>query len=107
MLFIVLPTLVTFFRRAPSKDTPHHGADMLDIRIIRFAIVVEAIGYVLFSMAPSGTAFTIAGALIAVGGVGSPTVQSALTKHVPKEKTGQLMGALALLHSLARVVAPT
>jgi hypothetical protein len=38
--------------------------------------------------------------------MGSPTLQAALTKHVPPDRTGQLLGAIGLLHALARVVAP-
>lgn len=48
-----------------------------------------------------------AGMMTALGGVGSPTIQSALTKHIPRDKTGQLLGAGALLRSLARVLFPT
>ena len=49
----------------------------------------------------------LSGAVAAVGGIGSPVLQSALTKHVPPEQTGALLGASGLLHALARVVAPT
>lgn len=113
MLFVVLPMLVSYFRRAPPLSKPptesdiHHGADRLDILIMRVAVTIESIGYLMFALAPTGTIYTLAGAWISLGGAGSPTVQSALTKHVPNEKTGQLLGALALLHSLCRVVAPT
>ena len=34
-------------------------------------------------------------------------MQSALTRHVPPDRTGQILGAVALLHGLARVVSPT
>lgn len=51
--------------------------------------------------------FHKAGIIAALGGVGSPTIQSALTKHIPRDKTGQLLGASALLRSLARVLFPT
>lgn len=44
---------------------------------------------------------------IAFGGAGSPTLQSALTKHIPRDKTGQLLGASALLRSLSQVLFPT
>jgi nitrate/nitrite transporter NarK len=30
-----------------------------------------------------------------------------LTKHVPQDKVGQLLGATGLLHALARIVCPT
>jgi hypothetical protein len=33
-------------------------------------------------------------------------MQAALTKHVPKEKIGQLLGAMGLLHAVARVIGP-
>jgi hypothetical protein len=42
-----------------------------------------------------------------MGSMGSPTLQSSLTKHVPPEYVGQMLGAVGLLHALARVVAPT
>ena len=50
---------------------------------------------------------TLSGVVASIGGIGSPTLQSSLTKHVPPERTGQLLGASGLLHALARVVAPT
>lgn len=42
-----------------------------------------------------------------LGGIGSSTTQSALTKHIPRDKIGQLLGASALLRCLARVLLPT
>lgn len=45
--------------------------------------------------------------MASMGGVGSPTLQSALTKHIPHDQIGQLLGATGLLHALARVVCPT
>ena len=44
--------------------------------------------------------------MTALGGIGSQTLQSALTKHVPHDRMGQLLGATGLLHALARVVCP-
>jgi len=103
ILLVVLPLVSHLVRRNREE---HHGSDALDINLIRFAIIVEAVGYFGYSVAPTGAVFTLFGAFAALGGVGSPTLQSSLTKHVPQDKTGQLLGALALLHSLARVVAP-
>jgi len=106
VLTFILPLLITWYRR--NRATRHHrGSDTLDIFLIRFAIVAEAIGYFSYAVAPSGAFFTLAGVLIALGSVGSPTIQSSLTKHIPDDKTGQVLGALALVHSLARVVTPT
>ncbi|KAI5811264.1 tetracycline-efflux transporter-like protein [Peziza echinospora] len=120
LLFVILPLGVKGLRvwkekRAAGQpvnvnvveDIRHSGADSLDIGLIRFAIFTELFGYLGFALAANGSQFTLAGMLTALGGVGSPTVRSALTKHIPRDKTGQLLGASALLHSLARVIFPT
>jgi hypothetical protein len=60
-----------------------------------------------FVLARKGELFALSGALAAVGGIGNPTLGAALTKHVPQDKVGQLLGATGLLHAFARVVGPT
>lgn len=107
MLFLVLPLVVTIFRRGHRPADHRKGSDKLDILLIRFSIVIEMSGHLLYSVASTPAGFTAAGVCTALGAIGSPTLQSSLTKHVPDDKTGQLLGATALLHSLARVVAPT
>ena len=54
-----------------------------------------------------GPTGALSGIIASFGGIGSPTLQSALTKHIPSDRTGQVLGATGLLHALARVVAPT
>jgi MFS family permease len=51
--------------------------------------------------------FILSGAVAALGGIGSPAIGSALTKHVPPDRVGQLLGATGLLHAFARVLGPT
>lgn len=89
-----------------STPEPNSGSDMLDLTIIRVAISLEVIGYFFYATANSGAMFYCAGVFASLGGVGSPTLQSALTKHVPHGKVGQLLGATGLLHALARVLGP-
>ena len=60
----------------------------------------------MYAAAPNGVLFTIAGGFVSLGGMGSPTIQSTLTKHIPQRKTGEVLGAMALLHSLSRVIGP-
>jgi sugar phosphate permease len=83
------------------------GTDLFDLSIIRAAIFFDTLGYVGYALAPSGAFFTLSGVITAVGGVGSPALGAALTKHVPNDKVGQLLGATGLLHAIARVVGPT
>ena len=108
VLLVVLPLVVRFVRgRTGSTPQRNSGSDGLDLAIIRTAIAFDMLGYIGYATVRTGNLLIVSGAVAAVGGMGSPTLQSALTKHVPPDRTGQLLGAIGLLHALARVVAPT
>ena len=108
VLFVILPSVTRLVRgKASSRPLNNHGTDRLDLYIIRIAVFFDMLGYLGYTFARSGPHFTVSGVITAVGGMGSPTITSALTKHVPADRTGQLLGAMGLLHSLARVVSPT
>jgi MFS family permease len=108
-LLIILPLVTRIYRRPvpPGQQSGHRGADMLDIRIVRVAILLDLIGYVGYATAVTGGMMVAAAMIAAFAGIGSPTLSSAITAHVPPDRTGQVMGALGLLHALARVIAPT
>ena len=106
-LLVILPLIVRFFRGPSSKAVlKESGSDLLDLSIIRVSIAFDMLGYIGYAVVRMSALFIISGALAAVGGMGSPTISSAMTKHVPPERTGQLLGAMGLLHALARVVSP-
>ncbi|KAI9842329.1 MAG: hypothetical protein M1837_007321 [Sclerophora amabilis] len=108
MLLVALP-LITRIVRGRQKHTSQRntGSDRLDLVLIRSALFFEVLGYLGYTLARSGPMFILAGVVTSIGGIGSPTIQSTLTKHVPSDRTGQLLGATGLLHALARVVSPT
>jgi hypothetical protein len=107
-LVILMPLLTRVFRGQVDKLTKgHRGSDMLDIWIIRGSICFDLLGYIGYAFTPSGAVMVLAGMVAALGGLGPPTIQSSLTKHIPADRTGQILGAAGLLHALARVVAPT
>ncbi|KAF4553410.1 Hypothetical protein D9617_7g031370 [Elsinoe fawcettii] len=109
-LFVVLPIITRLVRGKPqanAKSREHTGSDHFDLAVIRTAVFFDTIGYLGYTLARDGSVMIASGVVASLGGMGSPTLQSALTKHVPPERTGQLLGALGLLHALARVVAPT
>jgi hypothetical protein len=115
-LVVVLPLIIKVVRtRRANKQRResgftiperNSGSDTLDLSIVRFSILLEILGYTGYVLARQGSVFILAGILAACGGVGSPTLQSALTKHVPHDRVGQVLGANGLLHALARIVAP-
>ncbi|TVY55338.1 putative membrane protein, partial [Lachnellula suecica] len=95
-LITILPTLnyLVRTRRANRQrresgfaiPEPNSGSDNLDLYTVRFAILFEIIGFGGYALARSGSMFVAAGMFAAIGGVGSPTLQSALTKHVPHDR---------------------
>lgn len=108
VLLLIVPLVTRFIRgRRGSVPQRNSGCDGLDLAIIRTAIVFDIIGYIGYATVRTGSLLIVSGAIAAVGGMGSPTLQSSLTKHVPRDRTGQLLGATGLLHALSRVVAPT
>lgn len=106
VLFVILPLVTHLFRRWRTAKA-NTGCDMFDITTIRVSILLEVLGYIGYCLARSGTTLLLSVGLTALSAMTSPTLQSSLTKHIPPDKTGQLLGAIGLLHALARVAAPT
>ncbi|KAH9827692.1 hypothetical protein Tdes44962_MAKER00418 [Teratosphaeria destructans] len=106
-LIVILPILTRFVRGKIDPKAKNKGCDTFDLTLIRVAILFDTLGYAGYVISQQGGAFIASGVLASLGGIGSPTLQSALTKHVPAHQTGQLLGANSLLHALARIVAPT
>ena len=109
VLLIVLPVIIRIVRgpRSRTPSTAGIGADNLEVWLIRLCPAIEMAGFLCMSFAKTTNQYYASGALAAMGGIGPPTLQSALTKHVAKEEVGRLLGALSLLGSMSRVVSPT
>ncbi|CAG7926703.1 unnamed protein product [Penicillium olsonii] len=106
-LFVVLPIISWLFRTPSKEDGAVRGSDMLDVVLIRTSIVFDILGYVGYAMSSHPLQMMVSGAIASLGGMGSAILQSSITKHVPHERIGQMLGATGLLHALARIVAPT
>jgi MFS family permease len=109
VLLVVLPGVTRLYRGRPGRRGSRPAsqyADTFDLTILRVGIFFDALGFLGYTLSKQGGWFMASGALAAVGGMGSPTLQAAQTKHVPADRIGQLLGAMGLLHAVARVVAP-
>ena len=107
VLLVLLPLATRLLRGPASKAvTKSSGCDNIDLGIIRLAVLFDVTGYVGYCTVRTGPLFVLSGIIASVGGMGSPTLSSALTKHVPPERTGQVLGAMGLLHAMGRVIAP-
>lgn len=110
-LLIVLPLLSRLARgkkpAATGQDPSRgRGSDGFDVAVIRVGLLFDTAGYLGYSLSRTGALFTLSGIVSSIGGVASPTLQSSLTKHVGAHQTGQMLGAMGLLHALARVGGP-
>lgn len=95
-------------RRAMGIDIPdkNAGADTLDVWVIRVAFVGEVIGCIGYILARHEALFFASGMMMGFGGVGSASMQAAMTKQIPTDKVGQFLGATGMLHALARIIGP-
>ncbi|KAI1462043.1 MFS general substrate transporter [Annulohypoxylon moriforme] len=117
ILLCILPVINYVFRVRPlrrqrresggaSEIETNSGADNLDVWILRIALFSDAIGSFGYIFVRREELFILCGLATAFGGLASATIQSAITKHVPAERVGSLLGAIGLLHALGRVFAP-
>jgi MFS family permease len=116
-LLVLLPIFTHFYYRrkrsqqhrpaTPPRPKALEGTDPFELMVIRVAILADCLGFLSYATSTTGTQFILSGVIASIGGIGSPTMQAALTKHVPKDSVGQLLGAMGLLHALGRVVGPS
>ncbi|QDS74860.1 hypothetical protein FKW77_003224 [Venturia effusa] len=108
-LLAVLPVMARLYhgKAGTRQSQPDTGADVFELSVLRAGILFDMVGFLGYTLARTGPLFILSGAVASFGGMGSPTLQAALTKHVPPGQVGQLLGAMGLLHSFARIVAPT
>ncbi|KUI54889.1 hypothetical protein VP1G_02265 [Cytospora mali] len=115
VLMCIFPIINYIFRIRPAQkrrrdsgaiEEQNAGADDLDVWVLRIAILSDVVGIVGYVFARTEALFVLSGIITAFGGLGSATIQSAVSKHVPAERVGQLLGAIGLLHALSRIIAP-
>lgn len=111
----IFPVINYFARVRPNAkrraqgifvDEQNAGADRIDIWVIWVALISEVVGCVGYILSRSSTVFFLSGMVTAFGGLGSATIQATITKHVPQQRVGHVLGAIGMLHALSRVVGP-
>lgn len=117
VLLVVFPSVSYFFRTRPLRrhqalsgdshlSEAHSGADNLDVWLIRIALVSDFLGVLGYVFVRTEGLFILSGVFTAAGGLASATIQATLTKQIPAEQVGAMLGAMGLLHALSRVFAP-
>ncbi|KAH8889870.1 MFS general substrate transporter [Thozetella sp. PMI_491] len=116
ILLVIFPCINYWFRVRPAQKArresgialveKNNGADKLDIWILRVALMSDVLGVAGYIFVRTSELFVACAVITAFGGLGSATIQASTTKHVPAERVGQLLGAIGLLHALARIFLP-
>ncbi|KAG6031612.1 hypothetical protein E4U40_006986 [Claviceps sp. LM458 group G5] len=112
----VFPIINYLFRTRPAARkrretgvTPQDkngGADRVDTWILRFALLSDILGYIGYTLVRTPGLFVGSAMVTSFGGLGSATSQSVITKHVPPDRVGRVLGAMGMMHALARVIGP-
>lgn len=105
-VFRILPARRRRRESGTAKVESIAGADDLDVWILRFAVLSDVLGVTGYIFARTPALFTTSAVITAFGGMGSATIQSMVSKHVPAERVGSLLGAIGLMHALSRILAP-
>ncbi|OBZ88855.1 putative membrane protein C14C4.07 [Choanephora cucurbitarum] len=92
-----------------DDDKPHTEEDIkhsirFDIWMVRIGMSIEALGLIGIGTAPSSAGVVVAGCLQSFALLGVPSLKSLLTTLVKPSEIGELMGAIAVLESIAMIM---
>jgi DHA1 family tetracycline resistance protein-like MFS transporter len=76
-------------------------------RAMAVGLTFGAMGFVIYGLAATGPIFWIGVPVMALWGIGTPSLQAMMTRSVDATEQGRLQGALASLLGLASLIGPT
>lgn len=111
VLVALTPLFMSLIQQRQQSEGQSEGQSQTafgpgELGTIRTCLLLQTVGYVTIGVfhSPLGV---IAGSLIAGSGAPlSPIMTSCLTKMVPKERQGALLGAVSFLHAAFRIIMP-
>nr|UZP48222.1 AvaJ [Aspergillus versicolor] len=112
VLVAVVPLFMSRIQRRQQAEGQSEGQPQTafgpgELGTIRTCLLLQVAGYITIAVVHSPLG-VIAGSLIAGSGAPlSPTLTSCLTKMVPEERQGVLLGAVSFLHAISRILLPS
>ena len=83
------------------------AAKISDKKLIMAGLLIQAVGFILFILAPSFWVIYLIGAIISVGAaLRMPTMYALLSKSVPASQQGEIFGVSTSLFALMNVLGP-
>ncbi|KAG8864856.1 hypothetical protein FRB96_003442 [Tulasnella sp. 330] len=93
---------------SPARAKAMIAKDMeFDVRIARVSVLVDAAGNLIFATTSSPVMFSVASALVSLGGGAPPAIQSLSLCLLPnpREDAGKMFGALSMIQAVAATIA--
>ncbi|KAG1146484.1 hypothetical protein G6F37_000532 [Rhizopus arrhizus] len=119
VLLAVLPIISKLFHKLTSKKQYEICLDSsigykketfqmitLDIGLTRVGFIINTIAFVIFGLATTPTAFTMAAILQALSSVASPSFRSLMTALVDPSQLGELWGAITVVETCSMPLFP-
>lgn len=82
------------------------GFDMIDFSFILFGLFCECVGLTLMKFAPTTLAFLVSSGIMSLGALAAPNINTAIIKHYPELKIGELFAAISLVKNLSGLIIP-
>ena len=76
-------------------------------RVLLVGMLAGALGFVIYAVAPTGTAFMAGVPVVALWGLASPAAQALMTRHIGADEQGELQGANGSVLGIAMMIGPT
>ncbi|KAK9353980.1 major facilitator superfamily domain-containing protein [Lipomyces doorenjongii] len=105
-LLVILPMIMSAIRWFHPRPQTEVGASVTDKFVIQFSIVCEMVSFAGMCIARNSVFFAVFALIGSFGAIGSPTTMSTLTKHVPNDKVGAILGSVAWLQSIWTIFTP-
>ncbi|KAK9469678.1 major facilitator superfamily domain-containing protein [Lipomyces arxii] len=116
-LLFLLPNAFIYLKRYIEKsdrkngtylpENKKFGASTVDMLVVRGSAFIAMCAHVMFISTNSPGFFLFLGFFNALAGGLLPSIEAIITKHVPRQKTGMILGAVSYTNSLSRIVGPS
>nr|CAG8546577.1 15308_t:CDS:2 [Entrophospora candida] len=108
LVFLPLCKLINskFISSHYNNNNIDNNTTNLDTWLMRFGLVMESIGFMVFALADLPEIFYLGCIFTSVSTIISPTIRSICISFVSPTKTGQILGGLSLLEGIGSILSP-
>ncbi|RIA87024.1 major facilitator superfamily domain-containing protein [Glomus cerebriforme] len=79
---------------------------IFEVWVIRLIFLIDTLAHIMYGIATTGSVFTGATVIAALGIITTPAIKSLQTNLIPPSQIGRLLGAISVIDSILRIVVP-